>query len=241
MGTDTDTLAPWRVKDWHAADRYLREGRDPNDRRLQNNTRLKRLGNDNIGVLLHKTFVVTYIKGSSDQIIFMGGWNTMTTRDRIDRYSAARLYSPSKKVRHIQGVRIDLTDEVCLWHDSDPVDDPRIWKCRRCDNGVVRAICHGPRSEWRGWGESRHWVEQFVCKHGLSKRHSYESHDCHQCEGTGMHDYGSNPIPTTFDSTDAVLIDATGKALKVGVEAPKFYDARNTYLPRRTLRGGGWR
>lgn len=63
-------------------------GRD--SRKIDNNTRLERINADEIGVKLHATYVVRY-KRNGSITIHSGGWQTVTTKDRINNYSPARI------------------------------------------------------------------------------------------------------------------------------------------------------
>src|SRR5262249_27597834 len=58
---------------------------------LENNTRLIRCGDD-YAVVLHSTAVVT-IHQDGTYTLRTGGWRTVTTKDRINKYSPARVYS----------------------------------------------------------------------------------------------------------------------------------------------------
>jgi hypothetical protein len=71
-------------------------GRCKNSRKIANNTYLQRRGNDDIAVRLHSTDVVTFHK-NGDITVSTGGWNTVTTKDRIQRYtpSSWRVWSES--------------------------------------------------------------------------------------------------------------------------------------------------
>jgi hypothetical protein len=72
-------------------DTFLRGGRDPNSRPLQNNTRVERRGED-IAVRLHATDVVVWHPDETFEL-FTGGWYTVTTKDRINGATPARVYS----------------------------------------------------------------------------------------------------------------------------------------------------
>lgn len=71
---------------YEKAEEYLRSGRDPDDRPLQNNTRLQRLGSGDIAVVLHDTDVVTLHEDGSFTLD-SGGWYTQTTKDRLNTYA----------------------------------------------------------------------------------------------------------------------------------------------------------
>jgi hypothetical protein len=63
-----------------------------NGRKIGNNTYLERLGDDAIGVRLHSTYVITlYADGSVE--LDSGGWETVTTKERMNRYSGARIFA----------------------------------------------------------------------------------------------------------------------------------------------------
>lgn len=69
-------------------------GRCKDQRKLCNNTYLIRRSDEEIAVRLHATDVVTFhADGSID--IGTGGWNTVTTKDRINAYCAIRVWSES--------------------------------------------------------------------------------------------------------------------------------------------------
>ena len=77
-------------------------------RRLANNTRLTR-GAENEGVLvvtLHSTDIVT-LYPSGRVVLNMGGWNTVTTRDRMNQFSPVeRVWSESGQA-------------FCQWHGKE--------------------------------------------------------------------------------------------------------------------------
>jgi hypothetical protein len=71
------------IRSWEAAHKYLG---DKVDRPVANNTRIHRLGNGDIAIKLHATDVVTYCF-NGPVILNSGGWKTVTTKDRINRFS----------------------------------------------------------------------------------------------------------------------------------------------------------
>lgn len=79
-----------RVRDFKAADALL-TGRNRDSRKVANNTYLVRRG-EKIAVQLHATDVVTFHPDGSFTLS-TGGWDTVTTRDRITTYSPARLHA----------------------------------------------------------------------------------------------------------------------------------------------------
>ncbi len=58
---------------------------------IANNTVLHRIDNDTFGVRLHGTNVVL-IHRDGTYTLNSGGWRTVTTKDRINKYSPAALY-----------------------------------------------------------------------------------------------------------------------------------------------------
>jgi hypothetical protein len=60
--------------------------RDPDVKCIANNTHLVRRNEETIAVRLHSTDVVTYYK-DGDVMLNSGGWQTVTTKDRMNRFS----------------------------------------------------------------------------------------------------------------------------------------------------------
>lgn len=85
-------------------------------RKLQNNTYLVERGS-NYAVRLHNTDVVA-IHADGTYTLNTGGWETVTTKDRINGYGPARVYSH-------RGV-------WAVWHSSDPHMPAKLQKCRTC-------------------------------------------------------------------------------------------------------------
>jgi hypothetical protein len=103
-------------------------------RLLQNNTYLVQRGED-YAVRLHNTDVVT-IHADGTYTLNTGGWETVTTKDRINGYGPARVYSH-------RGV-------WAVWHSSDPRMPAKIQKCRTCKGtGLVTVDDWGKVSYYR--------------------------------------------------------------------------------------------
>jgi hypothetical protein len=105
------------VSNWFAADTYVKGGRSKVARPIENNTRVVKRGDD-YAVELHGTDVVTLHKDGS-VTLDSGGWLTVTTKDRMNRYigSRARIgsdrgvwyvydHSWEKRTRYFDGIRI---------------------------------------------------------------------------------------------------------------------------------------
>ena len=67
-------------------------------KKVGNNTYMIRLGSD-IGIRLHNTVVVT-IHPDNTYTLNSGGWQTVTTKDRINQYSPIRVYQ-SKSIWYV--------------------------------------------------------------------------------------------------------------------------------------------
>ena len=88
-------------------------GRCKDRRKLANNTYLERRG-DNIAVRLHNTDIVLY-RPDGDVVLDTDGWLTVTTKERINRYSPVRVWS-------VKG-RWMLIHEGMEWDDAVPFAD----------------------------------------------------------------------------------------------------------------------
>ena len=55
------------------------------------NTRVRRIDADTIGIVLHNTYVVTY-HADGRIVLKTGGWKTVTTKQRINQFSPARVH-----------------------------------------------------------------------------------------------------------------------------------------------------
>jgi hypothetical protein len=69
----------------------LLSGRNKGSRKLENNTYLIRVDKNTIAVQLHHTNVVTFHKDGRI-ILRTGGWQTVTTKDRLNNYSPVRVF-----------------------------------------------------------------------------------------------------------------------------------------------------
>lgn len=59
--------------------------------RLLNNTYLERISADEIGVLYHRTYIVRF-KRNGSVTLHTGGWQTTSTKERMNAYSPARIH-----------------------------------------------------------------------------------------------------------------------------------------------------
>jgi hypothetical protein len=133
-------------------------------RKLENNTYLVRLSDSCIGVMLHSTYVVR-IYNDGTWTLHTGGWRSVTTKDRINTYSPARVYQQkgewylAGKVPFYDGMRVDANGaEVLGWesvvHDMQrwPLPegiDPRSINDVASFNAMLDAIRYDSSSPWQ--------------------------------------------------------------------------------------------
>ena len=111
----------------------LQTARSPeNGKPLENNTRLFRLPNSHMAIRLHETDVVT-ISPDNVYTLNTGGWRTVTTKDRINRYSPAQVWQRNK-----------------IWYIADGPDElffeegMQVSLSERDDTGCSpRSVAHG--------------------------------------------------------------------------------------------------
>lgn len=71
--------------------KMVRGKRNADRRKVGNNTYAEILPNGSVGILLHSTYVVK-INPDNTYTLNSGGWQTLTTKDRINQYSPKRIY-----------------------------------------------------------------------------------------------------------------------------------------------------
>lgn len=69
----------------------VRGKRNANRRKVGNNTYAEILHDNSVGIMLHSTYVVK-IHPDNTYTLQTGGWQTITTKDRINQYSPVRVY-----------------------------------------------------------------------------------------------------------------------------------------------------
>lgn len=65
--------------------------RNAKRRKVGNNTYAEILHDNSVGIMLHSTYVVK-IHPDNTYTLQTGGWQTVTTKDRINQYSPVRVY-----------------------------------------------------------------------------------------------------------------------------------------------------
>lgn len=71
--------------------KMVRGKRNSNRRKIGNNTYAEILHDNSVGIMLHSTYVVK-IHPDNTYTLQTGGWQTVTTKDRINQYSPVRVY-----------------------------------------------------------------------------------------------------------------------------------------------------
>jgi hypothetical protein len=223
----SSTFNPRGSGDWSQAftraETYLG---NKGNRPLQNNTRLIRADADAIAVVLHNTAVVTYRRDGTF-VIYGGGWNSVTTKDRIRGWSPANPHSDGSG-----GWVVGYTGELTA---------ARVQKCRSCKGRgrwMAADYCYGrtyaPHAVDGMW---RH--ETRPCEHGQTERHATGESErvCYRCDGAGRVDYGSKPVPVTVTASDPFTVDSSGtyRGLADVVHAPS-----NGYPPSKSTTYSGW-
>jgi hypothetical protein len=71
--------------------KMVRGKRNKDSRKIGNNTYAEILHDDTVAIKLHSTYVVK-INPNGTYTLNSGGWQTVTTKDRINQYSPVRVY-----------------------------------------------------------------------------------------------------------------------------------------------------
>lgn len=69
----------------------VRGKRNANRRKVGNNTYAEMLPDGSVGILLHSTYVVK-IHPDNTYTLQTGGWQTLSTKDRINEFAPVRIY-----------------------------------------------------------------------------------------------------------------------------------------------------
>jgi hypothetical protein len=158
---------------WSEADAFLNGGRTSFSHRNFGKTRtVERLPNGDIAVRLHYTRIVTYHKEHDGwATIDMGGWDTVTTKKDISRFTSVRVgRTPNlpKDVRALADKRalgvFDFPEalDLCVYEPGAPVSPERVWKCRQC-SGVGQISSHCPGRT--GLGYCSDGKVETLCRH----------------------------------------------------------------------------
>jgi hypothetical protein len=92
--------------------------------KIAHNTRLLRISETEIGVKLHDTFVVRFTKDGRT-ILNTGGWESVTTKERINRYLPDDVHLYQEKFKwYLQSpgtTRARYFDGISIWHNHQPL------------------------------------------------------------------------------------------------------------------------
>lgn len=204
-------------------------------RLIGNNTRLREVAvKDNDGVVrktaairFHNTDIIVYHPDGLHQTLYMGGWDTVTTKRRLNDFSWASVYSSGGIVHPELEVKVYTS----IWHpDTNYVTEPKIWKCRkgkysgcggtgRVANYCYPLFCYGAGWQSVGGFHSPRWpckhgedsYHKVPCEHGNTEQHYIGTKECMNCQGTGERDYGSKVIGYPFFEYDRVVVDRDGR------------------------------
>lgn len=94
----------------------LARGRKKTERKIDNNTILRKIDDSTVAIKLHQTDIVLISKDGT-YTINSGGWQTVTTKARINEYTPARLYQSKNvwyigEVEYADGIKIDREGKV---------------------------------------------------------------------------------------------------------------------------------
>ena len=209
MATPNLVWVPSNPKAWAYWDAFIDKGKNKVDRPIGSNTRVHRNSDGSIGIRLHATDIVTFYDDGRFSID-TGGWNSTVTRDRINTYSLARVYT------HNHQLFIILRDPE--------LTPPKVQKCRRCrgkGGDVVPPAGQGYKpwdwdySDWQRTEPTGNPEWAPVQGPGTWRK-------CWQCYGRGRFDYGSKPIHFAWDGKP-IMLDVDGTPLP-DVEVPPHFN-----------------
>lgn len=162
------------IRSWEAAHKYLGA---KEDRPVANNTRIHRLPNGDIGIMLHATYVVTYCF-NGPVILNSGGWKTVTTKDRINRFvpscislfqAGGQWYVSINGVKHAycDGMKIASDGQILFGSTADYQKTRRV---NRMLDTYIKAMLKLPEMPMPEDGDC------FVCRFAGSDSGCLEAH-----------------------------------------------------------------
>lgn len=168
---------------------FLAKARSESDGRpLSGNTRVVRCkvhmldGEtiDTVGVRLHETVVVAYLPDGR-YVLNTGGWNTATTKDRINSFSPAHLglgedYDQETNKRLSDHSTLRVTTSIRY------ITASKVRTCRTCKGEGGKDYYSTGR--WDYWSK------------------------CYRCDGTGEQDYGRKRVSHKYE--DNIIVDSHG-------------------------------
>lgn len=208
------------IYDFQWAKAEFAKARNPHrGRPVANNTRLvkTRALDENgdyvecYGIRLHATVVVTFLP-SGNVKLNSGGWTTVTTQDRINSFSPARVWTQQRYTDTGARAKTPWGELDKGWAvasaEAVAVTPPRVQRCRACkgEGTITTTTSSGyvwhPDHEF-DWAHAR-WIEFQTPTVDVSK--------CHRCDGTGSKDYGSVKVYPAF--FDGIIVSPTGDVVE---------------------------
>jgi hypothetical protein len=96
---------------------YLLKGKNKENRPIANNTRVIRRAENMIAIRLHNTDIITFYENGAIGLN-SGGWKTVTTKDRMTRFTPRNIGVSSD--RGVWYVVVQSDPDHPLWDDSNP-------------------------------------------------------------------------------------------------------------------------
>lgn len=156
---------------WQA---YLAKGRDKLQRKVDNNTYVVARENA-IAIRLHGTDVVT-ITPDNHYILNSGGWQTVTTKDRINKYAHPIYLSQEKGVWHIAKRGQEWKDRTWIPFADGMEVDAEGNILSGADEGKLREVLAGKLDKLL-----RNYVKGFVAEIAENGINDPDSGDCFYC------------------------------------------------------------
>ena len=207
-----------------------------NGKPIANNTRLYERG-DSIAVRLHNTDVVT-IHPNNTWTLRSGGWRSVTTKERINRFSPARVCSVDGEWKVLGSILGHTESNKKKCRDCRGTGNQRLdrgWATIHCVSSD--GLCHMRRERWYNKflpsdfpeeifdpiiNDLHEQVKELIltieperwyrCSgHGISWKEWVETSFCFGCDGTGIKEYGNKPIYANFE--DGITVDMDGKVI----------------------------
>lgn len=161
-------------------------------------------------VQLHWTDVVTYLENGL-VILNSGGYRSVTTADRLNSFSPARVYTEIERLEDGTTVKgwNDRPSKTWVIASSEPefTTPPKVQKCRSCKGTgtSVTTTTHGYAYELGHEGDWNHvirWIE--------FQKPEVRENECGRCD-EGRKDYGSHQVHPTF--FDGIIVDSNGQVV----------------------------
>lgn len=170
------------------------------DRPIANNTRIIQIDDGTIGIKLHDTFVVKYYSNELSGVkihegdtiqLDSGGWKTVTTRDRINRFSPLHVWTEKSVMYVSQSNWYEIhnnPNESKIYHFEDRMffqPDGTVWK--KDVNGIpVELKPYSKKDEQKKRKQLNKidtFIRNYVNKLTNGKMEQPGNGDCFYCQG----------------------------------------------------------